>query len=156
MIADNASKINDTDDWSIDDESFQYIIAHFGPCTIDRFASGSNNRFPKFNSKYHCVGTSAVNAFTQDWSLETNWISPPVSLIERSLEHSRLCRSHGILITPYWPSSHFFPVIFDGKFFYSFIVRYLHFEASFKSSSRSNIFNSSTRMPMLALFIDFS
>ena len=155
-VADMASKCSDTDDWSIDDENFQYIITHFGPCTIDRFASDSNKRFPKFNSKYHCVGTAAIDAFTQDWSLETNWISPPVSLIARSLEHSKSCRSHGILIAPFWPSSYFFPLIYDGNVFYSFIKRYLHFESSFKTNTQSNIFNSSVRMPMLAMVIDFS
>ena len=80
-IADHLSKFNDTDDWSIDNGSFNCINNKFGPFTVDRFADNKNKKVSKFNSKFFCPGSSSVNAFIVDWSSENNWLCPPISLI---------------------------------------------------------------------------
>ena len=43
-IADSYSKMNDTDDWSIDNTSFQKIIKIFGTVDVDRFANNLNKK----------------------------------------------------------------------------------------------------------------
>ena len=42
----------------------------WGPHTVDRFACHYNTKLGKFNSKYYQPGTSGVNAFNHDWSIE--------------------------------------------------------------------------------------
>ena len=72
--ADFYSKLRDTDDWSIDNSTFEYLNARFGPFDVDRFADNVNRRLPIFNSRYYCPETSAVNAFCEDWSETNNWL----------------------------------------------------------------------------------
>lgn len=64
LIADNLSKILDTDSWGIDFETFKFIQSKFGAFTYDRFADEQNVKVKKFNSKFHCIGSFGVNAFT--------------------------------------------------------------------------------------------
>ena len=78
-IADHYSKIRDTDDWSIDDKTFQDISRRFGEFTIDRFADNWNAKTARFYSKYFCPNSCGVDAFTEDWGYENNWICPPVT-----------------------------------------------------------------------------
>ena len=154
-VADYYSKIIDTDNWSIDDISFNIITHQLGQCSIDRFADSDNTRAPIFNSKYHCVGSQAVNAFTQDWSRENlNWLSPPIKLIIPAIRHLKRCSGRAILIVPHWPSSYFFPFIHNGETFYSLVKKHIYIKASFKPNSQSNIFNPFIYMPMLALLIE--
>jgi len=93
FLADYYSKFNDTDDWSIDNNSFRIIENRFGTFTIDRFSSDTNKKVSRFNSKFYCPGTSNVNAFTADWGSENNWLCPPVSLIGNVLKHMKLCNA---------------------------------------------------------------
>ena len=59
----------------------------WGPFTIDRFANHNNAKVTRFNSKYFVPGTEAIDAFTQDWSLENNLLVPPTKLILRTLRY---------------------------------------------------------------------
>ena len=59
-FADYLSKYTDTDNWSIDDVTFQYIQRTLGLCTIDRFADGNNSKLGRFNSKFYCPHSECV------------------------------------------------------------------------------------------------
>ena len=50
QISDFYSKYNDTDNWSIDDNSFYTLSKKFGPFSIDRFADNNNKKTERFNS----------------------------------------------------------------------------------------------------------
>ena len=73
-LADYYTRIKNTDNWSIDNDSFRFINNFFGPFTVDRFANNLNQTLKLFNSKSYCPGTSHVNAFTGDWSNDLNWL----------------------------------------------------------------------------------
>ena len=60
QVADYYSKLRDTDDWSIDQTTFNKINERFGRFTIDRFADNLNSKTTRFNSKYFCPNSSAV------------------------------------------------------------------------------------------------
>ena len=109
--ADTISKMKDSDDRSIDLESFQYIQHNFGSFTIDRFADDQNKKTAKFNSKYYCLGTSQVDAFATNWAGEFNWLSPPVKLIGRTIKHMMSSRARGVLFVPDWRSSYYWPLL---------------------------------------------
>ena len=71
-IADTISKIKDSDNWSIDAETFSHIQERFGTFTVDRFADHQNAKVPYFNSKYFCPNTALVDAFAANWSQDFN------------------------------------------------------------------------------------
>ena len=96
----------------------------WGKVTIDRFASHTNKKTQRFNSKYICPGSEGVNAFSVDWSNENNLLVPPVYLIPKTIKHfmSSKYSAKAILLCPYWPSSTFWPLLFKaGGAFQSFI-----------------------------------
>ena len=62
------TRIKDTDNWSIDNDSFRFFNSLCGPFTVDRFANNINRKLKCFNSNSYCPRTSHVNAFTDDWS----------------------------------------------------------------------------------------
>ena len=92
-IADYYSKLSDIDNWSIDSHSFAIVNQKYGPYSIDRFADNLNTKVDKFNSKHFCPGTSGLNAFTEDWTKENNWICPTVSLLGSVFRHLRRCNA---------------------------------------------------------------
>ena len=104
--ADIISKSYDTDDWSIDNETFDYIQSNYGKVTIDRFADTNNTKCKRFNSREFCPNTSGVNAFSRDWGdNELNWLCPPIAQIGKTIKHLKNCKGKGILLIPMWPIS---------------------------------------------------
>ena len=97
QLVDSISKYYDTDNWSIDDESFNFIHSQFGPFTIDRFATASNRKLPRFDSRFHCPGAENVNTFTSHWGNDFNWLCPPIALVGDTLKHARLCKAAGVI-----------------------------------------------------------
>ena len=89
---------------------FQSINDHWGPHTVDRFACSYNSKLPRFNSQFFQPGCEAVDAFSQDWGYDNNWLCPPVRLIVRVLKHMEACLARGTLILPVWKSSFFWNV----------------------------------------------
>lgn len=87
------SKIVDFDDYSLHDEVFFHLENLWGPHSVDRFACSYNAKLPRFNSRFVQPGAEAVDAFTQDWPPENNWLVPPISLIGRVLKHMSDCKA---------------------------------------------------------------
>ena len=123
-VADYYSKLRDTDDWSIDNRSFENFNKRYGPFTIDRFAENLNTKLPNFNSKFYCPQTSAVDAFTEDWSEENNWICPHVSLIGSVFRHMQLCKAHGTILLPVWQSAYFWPFLYPNALRIASFIRH--------------------------------
>ena len=111
--ADYVSKLCDFDDWCVSHEFFEFMNSFWGPHSIDRFASYLNAHLPRFNSLFWNPGTEAVDAFTQFWGPENNWLVPPIHLIIRTIRHIRYCNARATLIVPKWVSAPFWPMIFD-------------------------------------------
>lgn len=157
-LADRISKEFDTDNWSIDEETFNYIESNYGSFTIDRFADNENRKCQKFNSKEFCPETKAVNAFTEHWGFEFNWLSPPIYLIGKTLQHLRNCKGKGVLFVPMWRSSYFWPLITrDGLQFETFIKHFLILDPFFYNrTTKSSVFDGFAKFYSLALYIDFS
>ena len=88
-IADCLSKFADKDDWKINPSTFILLNHKWGSYTIDRFASLDNNQLPRFNSRFLCPESEAVDAFSQNREGENNWLCPPPCLIVRTIRHLR-------------------------------------------------------------------
>ena len=141
-LADFYSRMNDTDNCSIDNENFNIISNKYGPFSVDRFANNLNKKVNKFNSKYFCPGTLHVNAFTDEWSRDHNWLCPPISCIGSVLRHLILSKARGTLLVPIWPSSYYWPLIYpDGDQMANFVKQYIVTELFYSAEVGELVFN---------------
>lgn len=101
--ADFLSRICDSDDWGLSEQTFSKIDQIWGPHSIDRFANHLNLKLPRFNSRFWNLDSEDIDAFVLDWSGENNYVCPPICLIPRVLLHMRNCKATGTLIVPHWP-----------------------------------------------------
>ena len=123
--ADILSREIDVDDWGVSKPFFQFVDNLWGPHTVDRFADNFNAKIMKFNSKYWCLGSNQVDAFSVNWARENNWIVPPISDITRVIKHLKVCKAQGTLVIPDWPSATFWPVLFGKDSPYKDIVTHV-------------------------------
>ncbi len=111
--ADFISRLIDIDDWEISPGLFQIINDTWGPFTTDCFACYYNTKLPRFFSRFWNPGSTAVDAFAQNWANENCLLVPPVVLIPSVLKHLYSCKSKGALVFPWWPSSPFWPILWS-------------------------------------------
>ena len=160
--ADFFSKVIDFDDHSVHDDVFKQLHQLWGPHSIDRFASSYNAKLSRFNSRFLQPGTEAVDAFTQDWSSENNWLLPPISLIGKLLSHMHESKAVGTLIVPMWKSSYFWPLLCsDGVHFNSFVADWLYLSARpdlfVKGRAKNKLFGAKAfKSSCVALRLDFA
>lgn len=122
-LADYFSRVIDYDDWALNPVVFREIDAIWGPHTVDRFASSHNAQLPRFNSRFWCPGTEAMDAFTVDWKGECNWLCPPIYLIPQVLRHAKNCGCVGTLVVPVWKSAAYWPMLCpDGTYWAEFVT----------------------------------
>lgn len=89
------SWMNDTNNWSIDINGYNFINYLNGSFTTNRFAVNLNGKVENFNSKFFCPGTS-----------ELGWV----------ICHIKLCKAKGALLMPVWLSSYIWSLIYPrGK-----------------------------------------
>ena len=125
-VADYLSKFVDFDDWGVKDSYFQTVNSIWRPFTVDCFANSVNAKVPRFYSLFFQPGCLGVDALAFDWGGENCWLVPPVYLIPRVLVHFLNCKSRGVLVVPFWPSSLFWPYLIQGNGAYkSFVVDFL-------------------------------
>ena len=82
-LADYLSRLVDPDDWMLNPSLFQFLSQMWGPFDIDRMACHLNCQLARFNSKFWCPGTEAVDCFSQDWGGScSNYVLSP-SLLDQ-------------------------------------------------------------------------
>lgn len=94
----------------------------WGVHTVDRFATHYNKKCVRFNSKYWCPNTECVDAFIACWKGENNWLVPPPNLITKAINKLVADKAKATLIVPEWKSAPFWPILYDGKKFKSFVL----------------------------------
>ena len=70
------SSFRDFDDWETSVEFFEFMNSMWGPFTVDRFASHLNSKLSRFNLLFWNPNSEAVDAFSQNWHGENNWLAP--------------------------------------------------------------------------------
>ena len=115
-LADFVSKMVDYDDWSVTDVFFAFTDNIWGSHTVDRFANPENKKLPRFNSLFWNPGCKSVDAFSQNWQGENNWLIPPIYLIPKTIQHLLTCRAKGTRLVPAWPSAPFWTILFQSEY----------------------------------------
>lgn len=155
--ADEGSKTPDSDNWSIDEVSFNklHAIFHFD---FDLFASQDNARVPRFCSLYYQPLAEAVEAWSIPWgSLGMLWVCPPVS--ELIMFHHRLLKTKckGVLCMPLWSTASFYPFYFDNTGTprppFMFIWKWSPYIVQNEGARHTPLFGH-TNFPFVALYFD--
>ena len=126
--ADSLSRRGDNDDWGIQWWVFKKLDQVWGPHTYDRFASSYNRKCDKFSSKFWCEGCFCINAMSQRWLGENNWLVPPPTLITVVVNKILKEKAQATLIIPVWKSAPYWPLIHRQDSFISEIKAYLFFK----------------------------
>jgi hypothetical protein len=92
ISADALSRLESPYDWKLHPVVFQQIENRFGPHTVDRFAAFHNRQLPRYNSRFCDPETEGVDAFSQNWSKENNFINAPFRLLPIILKKLRAKR----------------------------------------------------------------
>jgi hypothetical protein len=74
------------------------------PHSVDRFASVVN-KISRFNSLFWNPSSESVDALTQNWSGENNFLVPPLYYVVRAIKHLVYSKAIGTLIIPRWVSA---------------------------------------------------
>ena len=91
---------------------FAKIEEKWGKRLIDAFATRLNNKVETFWSRFPDPAASATDAFQQPWPQKGLYLHPPWKLIPRTLQYFQAQRlREAILVTPYWPTQFWFPMI---------------------------------------------
>jgi len=106
VTSDQLSRIKEVSDWRLRKRAFERLQQHFGPHTIDRFASRANCRLPRFNSRLPEPGSEGQDAMVQDWRKENNYCCPPFAMIPRVLRLLEQQRASATLVAPVWTFAH--------------------------------------------------
>ena len=155
--ADYLSRLQDTNDWKIQPLVFAELNRLWGPHSIDQFANQLNTQLPRFNSRWWCPNTEAVDTFTCNWGGEINWVCPAPYLFPRVIQHAARTQAVGTLIFPCWPSAPFWPIIYlDGHNKADFVSAVKVFRSSLVPVLPGRAGNSLPACDMLAVRFNFS
>lgn len=105
------SKECDSDNWAISPHIVDFVNARWGSFTSDLFAGYNSFKVTKFYSKYWTLKCAEVDVSTDAFAFsrlyENCWITPPVVLGDRVIEHALHHRNKGVFIVPKWRSAIF-------------------------------------------------
>ena len=156
QLADDGSKKNSTDEWTLDETSFKTVLEKFQVTPdLDTFASYENKKCDRFYAKIPELGCEAVDFFLQTlYSDIVYWVCPPVCHIIRAWRTITKQKDLTVIfVVPYWRSHTFYAEFLDQDHFKNCVVDHLIFPASFISKSESCLFNGTTSFNTLAMLI---
>ena len=109
-ISDAPSRLRSPDEWRLRPTIFAELQRQHGTYTVDRFASAHNALCPRYNSEYADPGAEAVNALTQSWRGENNWVHPPPdrALLNKVAQKLREQPTAATVVVPYWSGESWF------------------------------------------------
>ena len=100
--ADFLSRIVSPYEWKLHPGVFNQLDMLWGPHTVDRFASEMSTQLPRYNSLYSDPSTEAIDAMTQDWKKENNFINPPFWMLNRIVAKLIREKAAATIIAPTW------------------------------------------------------
>jgi ribonuclease HI len=110
IVADQASReVVDSNDFELDNISYNKLIKMFGQPEIDLFATSKSKKCPRFYSWFPDPESESVDAFLNEWNCFF-YAFPPFSLIGRVLKKIIDDKARGILVVPNWNAQPWYPL----------------------------------------------
>ena len=105
---------NDSSDWQLSPRVFRELDLHYGPMTVDPFASFRNTQLTIFFSWKPDPKASAIDALAQPWIHHRPYMFPPFALIGRCLQKIRKeVVPFALLVAPIWRSQTWYPLVLE-------------------------------------------
>ncbi len=102
VLADRLSRIMTHYEFALYPRLFHLLDSMWGPHTVDRFASEQFHQVPRYNSLYLDPGTEAVDALSQSWASENNFVNVPFILLDRVVRKIKQDQCSATVIAPRW------------------------------------------------------
>jgi len=113
IIADRESRSRaDSSDWKLSPRQFT-LLNNLWPSEVDLFASHWNAQVPLFYSWRPQPGAVGLDAFSINWKDLKAYAFPPFGIISRCLGKIKREEATLTIITPYWPSCSWFPLLLE-------------------------------------------
>ena len=113
--ADALSRGSPHDMLQINDSCWERLQVRFGPHSVDRYASESNARLPRFNTEVPTLASEGAPALTQEWKGENNFVFPPMSELPAV---AQLLVSQPALqatvVAPHWPAQAWYQQLLEA------------------------------------------
>jgi len=100
--ADRLSREVDSTDWSLAPAAFHRLDVHYGPHSVDLFATEVNTRCVRFYSRDLTPGALGANALLFKWSDENAWANPPFNLLGPVVDKGIRERATATVVAPVW------------------------------------------------------
>ena len=92
--------------------SFKELTYFGGPTPLTDLLVPITLRYQDLTLRFFQTGCAVVDAFSQDWGHDNDWICPPVCLLIRVVKYMELCKARGgLLYSPLFGSR---PLDFDA------------------------------------------
>lgn len=104
------SRMEDANDYSLDQSAFLQLAKCLGSHTVDCFASLQTKLLPQFCCRFLNPGCKAVDAFTVNWAGKNNWIFPLHTLSHKCF-NTWLKEETETIILPEWHSAPWWPLL---------------------------------------------
>jgi hypothetical protein len=106
-VADRLSRniATNRNEWRLSPAAMRRIRAHFGPPTVDWFASDATAQCHRFVSLLPSTRALGRDAFEFDWTSEFGLFAPPINLIHKVMMRIESTNAHGVVVVPAWPSA---------------------------------------------------
>ena len=109
VVADRLSrKLNETTEWSLNEQYAKAIFKRFPGLEIDLFASNCNHKLSRYVSWMSDEGAEFCDAFSLDWAQFYAYAFPPFTLIGKVLRKVQLDGADMVIIVPEWRSQLWF------------------------------------------------
>jgi hypothetical protein len=157
-VVDVLSKWADLDDWGPCEFEFRELEKRCNQFNIDLFAADFNFRVERFFSPVPSQFGIGLDAFCYNWKeFGFGYACPPVKKIAAAIKHAVMCRSEGVMIVPFWPTSLFWKFLsHDGRHlnrrFVNHTCRFVRLSSG--PLVKSNMFNGVPSFRMLILHYD--
>ncbi len=153
--ADEGSKSANTDNWSIDDSSFQELQDVYA-FEYDLFASYDNAKVANYCSQYYQVSANDIEAWSLNWAnLGMLWICPPVSELINVAKRIVQVKCKGVVCMPVWKTATYYAIYFDsgGRARHPFtLVKMWHPYITQNEGARNTPLFGKTQFPFAALY----
>src|SRR5579859_4156462 len=111
--ADALSRGLDPPEWTLTWAGLRQVESHFGPITIDLFASDRAHLCQSYVTlDARDPAALWIDAFTRPWDAANAWVFPPPFELPRVLRHLQVAaQGTFLLLTPWWPNAFWLPLL---------------------------------------------
>ena len=114
QVADQGSRLFDESSYSLNHESFMFLLEHFRylPLDVDCMSQKEYKKFPRYFSRFPDPDAEGRNFFAQTLNSTTYYYCfPPPSFIHSTLLHFLKFEARGLLLVPVWPAASYWTLI---------------------------------------------